>query len=49
MIIKRYIVTNMNDAMIKIRNDLGVDAVIVSQRKIRKPGFKGFFSKKVFY
>lgn len=47
MIIKRYIVTNMNDAMIKIRNDLGMDAVIVSQKKIRKPGFKGFFSKKV--
>lgn len=47
MIIKRYIVTNMNDAMIKIRNDLGIDAVIVSQKKIRKPGFKGFFSKKV--
>lgn len=47
MIIKRYIVTNMNDAMIKIRNDLGLDAVIVSQRKIRKPGIKGFFTKKV--
>lgn len=47
MIIKRYIVTNMNDAMIKIRNDLGMDAVIVNQRKIRKPGFKGLFTKKV--
>lgn len=47
MIIKRYVVNNMNEAMVRIKYELGVNALIVSQRKIRKPGIKGFFSKKV--
>lgn len=47
MIIKRYLVTNMNEAMTRIRYELGMDAVIISQRKIRKPGLSGFFSKKI--
>ncbi|WP_032121956.1 flagellar biosynthesis protein FlhF [Clostridium amazonitimonense] len=47
MIIKKYIVNNMNEAMTRIRYELGKEAVIVSQRKIRKPGIKGFFSKKI--
>ncbi|MBW9151927.1 flagellar biosynthesis protein FlhF [Clostridium estertheticum] len=46
MIIKRYIVNTMNEAMTRIRYELGRDAVIISQRKIRKPGIKGFFSAK---
>jgi flagellar biosynthesis protein FlhF len=47
MIIKRYIVNSMNEAMTRIRYELGKDAVIISQRKIRRPGIKGFFSKKI--
>lgn len=47
MIIKRYIVNNMNEAMTRIRYELGKDAVIISQRKIKKSGFLGFFSPKV--
>ncbi|WP_055668102.1 flagellar biosynthesis protein FlhF [Desnuesiella massiliensis] len=47
MIIKRYLVNNMNEAMTRIRYELGKDAVIISQRKVKKPGFKGFFSKKM--
>lgn len=47
MLIKRYIVNNMNEAMTRIRYELGKDAVIISQRKMRKPGLSGFFSKKV--
>ncbi|MCB2286527.1 flagellar biosynthesis protein FlhF [Clostridium algidicarnis] len=47
MIIKKYVVNNMNEAMTRIRYELGKDAVIISQRKIRKPGIKGFFAKKV--
>jgi flagellar biosynthesis protein FlhF len=47
MIIKRYIVNNMNEAMTRIRYELGKDAIIISQRKIRKSGFLGIFSKKV--
>ena len=47
MIIKRYIANNMNEAMTRIRYELGSDAVIISQRKIRRQGIKGFFSGKV--
>lgn len=47
MIIKRYLADNMNEAMMKIRYDLGPQAIIVSQRKIKKPGLSGFFSKKI--
>ncbi len=47
MIIKKYIVNNMNEAMNRIRYELGKDAVIISQRKIKKPGFRGIFSPKV--
>lgn len=46
MKIKRYIVNNMSEAMNLIRYELGREAVIISQRKIRKPGLLGFFSKK---
>lgn len=35
MQVKRYEVTSMNEAMIRIKNDLGPDAVILSARKIR--------------
>lgn len=37
----------MNEAMTRIRYELGKDAIIISQRKIRKPGIKGFFSNKL--
>lgn len=47
MIIKKYLAKDMNEAMNKIRQDLGKEAVIVSQRKIKKPGVLGFFSKKI--
>lgn len=47
MLIKKYIVNSMNEAMTRIRYELGSDAVIISQRKIRKKGFTGLFSKKV--
>ncbi|EYE88809.1 flagellar biosynthesis regulator FlhF [Fervidicella metallireducens AeB] len=46
MIIKRYVVDNMNEAMIKIRYELGSEAVIVSQRKIKQKGLIGIFKKK---
>lgn len=47
MLIKRYVVSNMNEAMTRIRYELGKNAVIISQRKIRKPGIKGLFSSKL--
>lgn len=48
MVIKKFIVANMNEAMVKMKQELGKDAVILSQRKIKRPGFKGLFAKKVF-
>ncbi len=47
MIIKKYLVKNMNEGLTRIRYELGKDAIIISQRKIRRPGLKGMFSKKV--
>lgn len=47
MIIKKYQANNVNEAIIKIRQDLGKEAVIISQRKVRKPGIVGFFSAKI--
>ena len=47
MIIKRYVVNDMNEAMTRIRYEMGKDAVIISQRKIRRSGISGFFRKKV--
>lgn len=35
MQVKRYEVSSMNEAMTKIKNDLGADAIILSTRKIR--------------
>lgn len=47
MIMKKYLVKNMNEGLTRIRYELGKDAIIISQRKVRKPGLKGLFSKKV--
>lgn len=47
MIVKKYIARDMNDAMGKIKLDLGPEAVIIAQRRIRKSGIKGMFSPKI--
>jgi len=46
MRVKRYIVNNMNEALSQIRIDLGKDAVIISQRKVRQKGLLGLFTPK---
>ncbi len=46
MKIKKYVVNDMNEAMTRIRYELGSDAIIISQRKVRRRGFLGLFSKK---
>lgn len=45
MRVKRYIVDTMPDAMLKIRKDLGGDAIILSTKKIKVGGFLGMFGK----
>lgn len=47
MLVKKFIVKNMNEAMTRIRYELGSDAIIISQRKIRERGLKGIFSQKL--
>jgi flagellar biosynthesis protein FlhF len=47
MVIKKYLVKNISEGLTRIRYELGKDAIIISQRKVRKPGLKGLFSKKV--
>lgn len=47
MIIKKYTVKNMNEALTRIRYELGKDAIIISQRKVKMTGIKGYFSPKL--
>lgn len=45
MNVKRYIAKDINEAMIKIKSEMGVDAVILNTRKIKTPGLFGFLKK----
>ncbi len=45
MKVKRYLANDINEAMIKIRHELGREAVILHSRKIRKSGIFSWFSK----
>lgn len=47
MNVKRYIAPNAQEAMIKIKNELGRDAIILHTRKIRQKGLFGIFKKPV--
>ncbi|WP_209122368.1 flagellar biosynthesis protein FlhF [Alkalihalobacillus sp. BA299] len=46
MKIKKFIAPSMPEAMKKIREELGHDAVILNSREIVSGGFLGFFTKK---
>lgn len=46
MRIKRYVVSSMQEAMKKIQQDLGKDAVILNTKQIKPQGLLGFMSKK---
>lgn len=46
MIIRKYLVNNMSEAMVKIKNDLGSEATIISSKKVREPGILGYFKEK---
>lgn len=45
MKIRRYIGKDAHEAMLKVKMDLGNDAVIISTRRVRQKGILGFFSK----
>lgn len=46
MIIKRYIVNDMKEALIRAKYELGQDAVIISQRMVRTGKWYNIFKKK---
>ncbi|MBO8171000.1 MAG: flagellar biosynthesis protein FlhF [Bacillaceae bacterium] len=46
MHVKRYVVDSMPDALQKIRNDLGKDAVILNTKNVKTGGIMGLFGKK---
>ncbi len=43
MKIRRYMANNMQEALLKVKMDLGNDAVILNTRKVKRPGFLSFF------
>lgn len=45
MRVKRYVVDTMPDAMLKIRKDLGSEAIILSTKKVKIGGIFGLFGK----
>jgi flagellar biosynthesis protein FlhF len=45
MKVKRYVGETAQEAMQKVRSDLGREAIILNTRKIRKKGLAGLFSK----
>lgn len=45
MKVKRYVGETAQEAMQKVKSDLGRDAIILTTRKIRKKGLAGFFTK----
>lgn len=45
MKVKRFIANDIQEAMIKVRNELGRDAIILHTRKIKKPGIRGLIQK----
>jgi flagellar biosynthesis protein FlhF len=48
MELKKFYADNMQEALKKIKTELGPDAVIISSKMVRpKKGIRGIFSKKI--
>ncbi len=45
MELKKFLASNMAEAIIKVKNELGSDAMIIQTRRVRKGGFLGIGSK----
>ncbi len=46
MKVKKYVAPSMQEAMKKIRSEMGNDAVILNSKMVQTGGFLGFFTKK---
>jgi flagellar biosynthesis protein FlhF len=44
MKIKRYLVNNMKEAVVLIKQDLGPDAIVISSQMVKEKGLKGWFA-----
>ncbi len=45
MMIKKYMGNNVQEAILKVKMDLGKDAIILSTKKVKQKGFLKLFSK----
>lgn len=45
MKIRRYTCKDMQEALIKVKMDLGSEAVIMNSKKVKPKGFLGLFKK----
>jgi flagellar biosynthesis protein FlhF len=43
MKVRKYLAADMKEGMIRIKKDLGSDAIILHSRKVRRKGLRGFF------
>ncbi|QGG48188.1 flagellar biosynthesis protein FlhF [Heliorestis convoluta] len=48
MRVKRFVAKTMQEAMNKMKSEMGQDAVILHTRKIKEGGIMGFFAKEMF-
>lgn len=48
MKIKHYTAETLQEAMLKVKNDLGRDAIILHTRRVKQGGIFGFFGKELF-
>jgi len=46
--IKKYLVHTMSEAVLRIKQELGSEAVIIHSRKVRQPGWKGLLGNKLW-
>ena len=46
MIIRKYLVDDINEALFCIKHELGDEAYIISKKQVRQPGRKGLFTNK---
>lgn len=47
MIIKKYVVDEMQEAVQQIKDELGPEAIIVTTQRVRGKGIRGFFKRKL--
>jgi flagellar biosynthesis protein FlhF len=48
MKVKQYTADSLQEAMLKVKSDLGLDAVILHTRRVKQGGVLGLFSREVF-